>query len=368
MASPKQHIQFCSAPDGVQIAYATSGSGPPIVRVANWLTHLDMDWKSALWRHWFCEFSNTHTLVRYDMRGSGLSDRSVGEQGIEAWVRDLHAVVTDLGLKEVSLMGLCQGGAIAIAYACCHPERVKKLVLFDTYTRGALVDGADKKQRQEALALAQMIEVGWEHEASAFRKVFADLLMPEASDEARNWLAELQRKSASPQMAARLWTSFHEIDVYEQAKKIDVPTLIFHVTGDRLVPFEEGRKLAGLIDHARFIPLQGNNHILTEDESAWNQFLSETRAFTDGKKSFKSDEHSNICEEFQELTSREQEVLDLLAQGLPNKQIANILFISPKTVRNHVYRIFSKLQVSSRAKAIIMAREAGMGKNGVSPP
>ncbi|MGD8428403.1 MAG: alpha/beta fold hydrolase [Balneolaceae bacterium] len=365
MTDPHQHIRFCTAPDGVQIAYSTSGDGPPIVRVANWLTHLDMDWKSAIWSHWFQEFSHDHTLVRYDMRGSGLSDRNVKEQSIEVWVRDLHSVIIDLDLDQFILLGHCQGGAISIAYAACFPERVKKLILFDTYTCGALVHGAPKKQKHEAQALAQMIEVGWGHEATAFRKVFADLLMPEASDEHRNWLAELQRKSVSPKMASRLWTAFHEIDVREQAKQIEVPTIIFHVTGDRLVPFEEGRKLAGLIDHARFIPLEGNNHILLENEPAWEKFLDQARDFA-GIPDSPLEEPLKHGEEFEELTSREQEVLDLLARGLNNKQIADLLFISPKTVRNHIYRIFSKLQVKSRAKAIIKARDAGMGKNGVT--
>jgi len=362
----QQHIRFCTASDGVQIAYATSGDGPPIIRVANWLTHLDMDWKSAIWKHWFNSFSQDHMLIRYDMRGSGLSDRYVKEQCVEAWVRDLHAVVSDLQLDQFDLLGLCQGGAIAIAYCCCHPEKVRNLILYDTYTRGALVDGADKEHQREAYALAQMIEVGWERDDNAFRKVFADLLIPEASDEERDWLAELQRKSASPKMAARLWTAFHEIDVLEQAKKVSVPTTIFHVTGDRLVPFEEGRKLAGLIDHARFIPLEGNNHILMKNEPAWEQFLLEAKAFTGTFNTPSLKNSENCCSDFHELTSREQEVLELLARGFNNKKIADTLYISPKTVRNHVYRIFNKLQVNSRAKAIIMAREAGLGKNGVS--
>jgi len=368
VAGAQQHIRFCTTPDGVQLAYATSGSGPPIVRVANWLTHLDWDWKSAIWKHWFREFSQNNTLVRYDIRGSGLSDRSVDEQGIKAWVRDLHTVVSDLELESITLMGLCQGGAIAIAYAACYPERVNKLILFDTYTRGAFIEGTPAKYKQEALALAQMINVGWGRKANAFRKVFADLLMPDASDEQRDCLAELERKSVSPEMAARLWTAFHKIDVRKRARQVEVPTTIFHVTRDRLVPFEEGRKLAGLIEHARFIPLEGSNHILMENDKAWEQFLSEVRCFIEMENTAS---HANAsaytpCDELNELTSREQEVLELLAQGFNNKQIAQTLFISPKTVRNHVYRIFNKLQVDNRGRAIVLAREAGLGKDGVS--
>lgn len=368
MAGPRQHIRFCTAPDGVQIAYSSSGSGPPIVRVANWLTHLDLDWKSPVWQHWFREFSQANTLIRYDIRGSGLSDRSAEEQGMESWVRDLHAVITDLEVDCFTLMGLCQGGAIAIAYAACHPEKVNKLILFDTYTRGAFIKGTPAKYKQEALALTQMINVGWGREANAFRKVFADLLMPDASDKQRDCLAELERESVSPEMAARLWTAFHEIDVRRQAQQIEVPTTIFHVKGDRLVPFEEGRKVAGLIEHARFIPLEGSNHILMENDKAWDQFLSEVKHFIgmESATAHAETERHSPCDELNELTSREQEVLELLACGLNNKQIAEALFISPKTVRNHMYRIFSKLQVDNRGRAIVKAREAGMGKNGVS--
>lgn len=328
------------------------------MRVANWLTHLELDWKSVLWSHWFRECSRDHTLIRYDMRGVGLSDREVPEQSIPAWVEDLHSVVKSLDLEEFTLMGLCQGGAVATAYAAKYPERVKKLVLYDTYCAGALASGQPEKQREEALALGRIIEVGWGHEASAFRKIFVDLLMPGAPEEKLEWLAELQRQTVSPGMASRLWKAFHELDVRNDARRIDVPTTIFHVKGDRLVPFEEGRRLAGLINEARFVPLEGKNHILLEEDEAWKVFLKQMRDFIGAAQA----PVSRAGQLFPELTCREREVLELVAQGLKNSQIAKALFISPKTVRNHVYRIFNKLQVDSRALAIIKAREAGMGR------
>lgn len=357
----EQDIQFCTAPDGVNLAYAISGSGPPLVRVANWLTHLDHDWQGPIWSHWFREFSKENTLVRFDLRGSGLSDRKVEEQSIEVWCQDLEAIVEDIGINRFPLLGFCQGGAIALKYAVRHPERVSHLILFDSYSRGNLVDGAPWKKKLEVKALTKMIEVGWGREDTVvFRRIFADLLMPDASERERYWLAELQRKTTSQTMAARLWEEFHRIDVKELARQVDVPTLIFHVTGDKVVPFEAGRKLASLIPEARFVPLESENHILLEDDPAWDRFLAEVKNFIGSSGSDTiTDDPQKI---FPELTPRECEVIDLIAKGFTNDEIADQLYISPKTVRNHNTRIFSKLQVDSRAKAIVLAREAGVGK------
>lgn len=357
----EQEVRFCTAPDDVNLAYATSGEGPPLVRVANWLTHLDLDWKGPIWSHWFREFSRDHTLVRYDLRGSGLSDRSVDEQSLEVWFQDLETIIEDLGINHFPLLGFCQGGAIALNYTVCHPDQVSHLILFDSYSQGNLVNGNSLRKKLETKALTKMIKVGWGREDTAiFRRVFADLLMPDASEEERHWLAELQRKTTSQAMAARLWEEFHRIDVEQLAKKVEVPTLIFHVTGDKVVPFEAGRRLASLIPDARFVPLESENHILLEDDPAWDRFLAEVRNFIGSSETEKVAE--NPQQLFPELTPRECEVLDLIAQGLTNDEIANRLYISPKTVRNHNTRIFSKLQVSSRSKAIVLARETGLGK------
>jgi len=358
----KQNIRFCTAPDGVTLAYATSGEGPPVVWVANWLTHLDIDWKGPLWSHWFREFSRQHTLVRFDQRGAGLSDRSVDELTMDAWVRDLETIVDDAKLERFPLLGFCQGGAIALAYSVRHPERVSHLVLFDSYGRGDLVDGIPARRKKETKALTGMIEAGWGREdTDVFRRVFSGLLIPEGSEKEHLWLAELQRQATSPAMAARLWEAYNRIDVAEQAKQVVSPTLVFHVIGDKVVPFEEGRKLASLIPGARFIPLKGENHILLEREPAWERFLAEVRNFIGTPETKAKDKESDTA--FPELTPRELEVLELISKGYKNSEIAGELYISPKTVRNHTTRIFSKLQVDSRGKAIVLAREAGLGKS-----
>ncbi|WP_143815423.1 alpha/beta fold hydrolase [Longibacter salinarum] len=353
-----QQIRFCTSFDGTRIAYATSGTGPPLVRVANWVTHLELDWEGPIWPPWFDELSRDHMLVRYDLRGCGLSDREVEDLSLDAWVQDLETVVDDLGLDQFSMLGLCQGGSIAVEYAARHPERVRQLVLYDTYTHGALVEGQRIFERAKAEALTQMIKVGWGRRNAAFRKVFVDLLVPEGSKEQQHWLADLQRESTSPEMAARLWRAFHVIDIRDAAPRVEAPTLVFHVKHDAMIPFQMGCRLASLIPEARFVPLNGENHILLPGEPAWDRFTSELHGFL-SEDELLDHQAAGFCE----LTPREREVLDLVAQGISNGQIAEELFISPKTVRNHVNSIFRKLNVSRRAEAIVQAREVGFGQN-----
>lgn len=357
----EQEVRFCTAPDGVNLAYATSGKGPPLVRVANWLTHLELDWKSPIWSHWFRELSRDHTLIRFDHRGSGLSDHNVEEQCLEAWVQDLESVVDEVGIERFPLLGLSQGGAVALTYAARHPKRVSHLILYGSYSLGNLTDIMPPKLKREAKALKEIIEVGWGRgDTEAFHRIFIDLFMPGGSEKEYRYLAELQRKTTSPAMAARLWLVFNQIDVKDLARQVDVPALILHARDDKLVPFEAGRRLASQIPNARFVPLEGENHILLKDEPAWDRFLAEVRSFIGSGE--EKTEVKNPQEVFPELTPRECEVLDLIAKGLTNDEIADRLFISPKTVRNHITHIFSKLQVNSRSKAIVLAREAGLGK------
>lgn len=356
----QQQIRFATTSDDVRIAYATSGSGPPIVRVTNWFTHLESDWDSPLWGHWFRELGRRNTLVRYDARGTGLSDRLIDEVSVDAWVRDLEAVVDDLELQNFGLLGVCQGAATAATFAARHPERVGALALYDSYTRGAYAADAPEDQRKRATALGEMIEVGWGEEAGAFRELFANLMVPGASREIHRWLAMLQRRSTSPQNAARLWEAFHRLDVRDVVGSITAPTRVFHVRGDAMVPFELGRRMASSIPGASFVPLDGENHILLEDDPSWPVFIDSLRPF------FRENVGSQPAtapstDRLEQLTQREREVLDLLGDGLTNTEIAERLFISPKTVRNHVSHVYSKLGVENRARAVVIAREARSG-------
>jgi pimeloyl-ACP methyl ester carboxylesterase len=279
MALPQQQIGFCTSSDGARVAYATSGSGPPLVKVANWLSHLEFDWDSPVWRHWLRELSRDHTLVRYDERGCGLSDWAAEDYSLDAWVQDLEAVVDRLGLERFPLLGLSQGGPIAIAYAARHPDRVSRLLLYGSYARGRGHRNPSEREREEREVMLRMISVGWGQDHAAFRQVFTSLFIPGASPEQAHWFNELQRVSATPENAARIARTFDYLDVRELAPRLELPTLVLHATGDLRIPFAEGRLLASLIPGARFVPLESGNHILLEGEPAWRRFLREARTF-----------------------------------------------------------------------------------------
>ncbi len=355
----EQEIRFCTAADGVRIAYATSGSGPPMVKAANYLTHLEHDWNGPVWWHWLQELGRHHTLVRYDERGCGLSDWDVTDCSIDAWVQDMEAVVDALGLERFPLLGISQGASVSVAYAVKHPERVTHLVLFGGYARGRFNRNLSDEEMLQAETMINVIRVGWGKENPAFRQLFSTMLMPDGTQAQHDCLNELARLSSSPENTAVMERVMYQIDVTDLARQVTTPGLVLHPRSDASVPFEEGRLLAALIPDARFVPLESRNHILVENEPAWTRFLAEVRAFL-GVIGPENDT-GGPRELFPELTPRELDVLRLLAAGAGNEDIAAQLVIAPKTVRNYVSHIYEKLGVDSRAKAIVLAREAGLG-------
>ena len=354
----RQKLRFCTSSDGVRLAYATVGKGPPLVKASNWLTHLEFDWQSPFWCHWVEELSRDHTYVRYDSRGCGLSDRDPGEVSFEVWVRDLEAVVDAAGLDRFPLLGVSQGGAIATAYAVRHPERVSHLVLYGAFPRGRLRRGAAPEQVEEALLYYKIAEIGWGTDNPAFRQVFASQFVPDGSRDLLRAFDELQRVSASAAHAVRHLKVSDQIDVTDIAPRVSCPTLVLHARNDARVSFEEGRLFAALIPGARFVPLESRDHVLLAGEPAWQRFVEELRAFLPSA--------SPEAGAFAELTARERELLEFLARGLDNHQIAAHLDLSEKTVRNMVSSILAKLEIESRSAAIVRARMAGFG-TGVSP-
>lgn len=274
-----QRIRFCTARDGVRIAYATSGTGPPLIKPANWLTHLEYDWESPVWHHWLRELSRDHTLIRYDQRGSGLSDRDAEDLSFEAWVSDLETLVDELDLPRFPLLGLSQGCAVAIAYAARHPERVSRLVLYGGYPVGLYRRARTAEELAEAKLRIQTMPLGWARDNPAFRQFFASVFVPEGTPEQFHWFSELQRVSTSPETAVRLGATFGDIDVTETAQRVQHPALVLHATGDGAVPFDQGRQLAALLPNARFVPLESRNHVLLAGEPAWARFLREVRVF-----------------------------------------------------------------------------------------
>lgn len=275
----EQEIHFCRTPDEVQIAYATVGEGPPMVKAANFLSHLEFDWRSPVWSHWLEELARDHLLVRYDERGCGLSDWVVEDFSFDAWVRDLESVVDGLGLDQFALLGISQGGPVAIEYAARHPGRVRQLILYGAYARGWRKRESMEPAMEERRALITLMREGWGRDNPAYRQLFTTLFIPEATGEQMRWFNELQRMSTSPENAVRFEEAFGEIDVQDRLGQLAVPTLVLHGRRDAVVPFDEGRLLAASIPGARFVPLASGNHILLPDETAWGTFLSEVRGF-----------------------------------------------------------------------------------------
>ena len=276
----KQQILFCRAHDGVRIAYAKSGDlgAPPLVKPANWLTHLEFDWNSPVWRHWLTEMGRDHTLIRYDERGCGLSDHDAADMTFDSWVSDLEAVVDAERLERFSLLGISQGCAVAIAYAVRHPERVDKLVLYGGYAIGRKHRNLSPQEELERTLLQNLIRVGWGKDNPAFRQVFGALFVPEGTPEQHQWFNDLA-KTMPMENALRNREVTDAIDVRPEATEVRARALVLHARGDGMIPFEIGRQMAALIPGARFVPLESRNHVLLETEPAWARFVDEVRTF-----------------------------------------------------------------------------------------
>jgi pimeloyl-ACP methyl ester carboxylesterase/DNA-binding SARP family transcriptional activator len=273
----RQEVRYCRSKDGVRIAYATLGDGPALVKTANWMSHLEYDWKSPLWRHLARELAREFRLVRYDQRGNGLSDWDVDDLSLEACVCDLETVIDAVGLARFALLGVSQGARVAVAYAIRHPERVRRLVLYGGAARGW--KHRSPGARDARAGLRALMQEGWGRDTPAFRQVFTALFMPEASPEQAAWFDELQRVSTSPENAVRLTDAAGDVDLTDRLAEVRVPTLVMHASEDAMVRLEEGRLLADGIPGARFVALPGRNHLLLEEEPAFARFLSEIREF-----------------------------------------------------------------------------------------
>ncbi len=349
----RQKVRFFRSFDDTKIAYAISGEGPPVVLMPSWLTHLEYQWRSVAWQPWLEALSSRYTLVRYDPRGCGLSDRNVDNLSFEFWVRDFEVLVDTLKLDRFSLIGICQGGAVAIAYAGRKPDRISNLVLYGTYARGRNHRSTIPVEPEKAKVMLDMLRLGWGQEDHAFMRAFATQFQPEGSMEhLRSW-CELQKAATSAENAVALTRVMFDVDVQEDATRITSPTLVAHADRDAVTPFEEGRLLAQLVPGASFVQLNSPNHFMLPGEPAWTTLVEQLYAFLP--------KPSAEAGAFGDLTSRESAVLDLLARGLNNAEIGAGLRISEKTVRNHVSSIFAKLGVESRARAVAIARDAGYG-------
>jgi pimeloyl-ACP methyl ester carboxylesterase/DNA-binding CsgD family transcriptional regulator len=342
-ADPVQHVRFCEAPDGVRIAYAVSGSGPPMLVSTCWLSHLQHDWDSPVWQHFLRDLGRHVTIVRYDERGYGLSDWDVTDHSLEARIGDLEAVADDCGFERFALMGMAQGGPPAIAYAARHPARVTRLLFYGSYS-GALSDGTQSSEELEAFA--RLIKVGWGRPQHTFRRVFTSMMIPGATEEQMRWLDELQRVAASATTASSALRQRSAADCTPLLPGLAVPTLVLHSLRDQMNSFECGRVLATRIPGARLVPLDSDNHIVLGDEPAWSVLVEEVRRFMapNGAAAPVADG----------LSAREREVLGLVAQGSSNDEVAARLHLSVRTVERHLGNVYAKLGLhgpSARAAA-----------------
>jgi pimeloyl-ACP methyl ester carboxylesterase/DNA-binding CsgD family transcriptional regulator len=356
-----QDIRFCTSADGVRLAYALSGEGPPLVMSATWLTHLEHQWRSLAWQPWLDAFTRDHKLLRYDTRGCGLSDRDVSDLSFENWIRDFESVVDAASLKRFALLATCQGGPIAIEYTARHPERVSHLILYGTYALGRLRWSHRPKEVEKGRLFLDLTQLGWGQENHALLQVWASAFQPGGTLEyLRSWCDQM-RAATSAETAVRLLRVGWNADVRKAARKIKCPVLVVHPERDSVVPIDEGRLLASLIPNCRFVQIDSENHMPLPDEPAWPRLLGELRKFLAEPDAGAIVNRNALS--LDGLTPRERAVLEGIAQGMGNSEIAMSLGLAEKTVRNHITRVFDKIRVEHRYQAIVLAREAGLGMN-----
>ncbi len=354
MKEAKQRIRYVKTRDGVRLAWAEAGSGPILLKAANWLTHLSHEWDSPVWRHWIRFLSGNFRYIRHDERGCGMTDWTVGDLSIERWIEDLEDIAAAADIKEpVTLLGISQGAATCVGFAAKNPELVSKIILYGGYARGPFRRGSPEKESFYR-AMIDLVRIGWGSDNPAFRQVFTSRFIPGGTDEQVGWYNDLCRKTTSPELAAKLLESRTTVEVTHLLEKVKAPTLVLHSREDDIVPFEEGQILAAGIPGAQFVELESKNHVLLESEPAWQQFCDEVLEFTGIKGQAGSEDPA-----FSSLSPRERDILSLITRGLGNADIADQLNISEKTVRNHVSNVFDKLGVWTRAQAIVFARDRG---------
>ena len=352
MAVRQQTVRFLSTRDGVRLAWASSGAGPALVKASNWITHLEYDWESPVWRHWTHFFNDNFRYLRFDERGNGLSERKLPELSTDTWLADLEDVIGAAKPEQpFVLLGISQGSVAAIQYALAHPEHVSHLVIYGGYPRGWAVRSDDELKRQMR-AIIELTELGWGKSAPTYRRMYTSRFLPDGTPDQLRWFDELLGKTTSPAMAAKQVTIRGQADVEHLLAGVQVPTLILHAGGDQCIPLDAGLTLAAGIPGAEFVQLESNNHILTEDEPAWSDLQAAILAFTGVTAQSES-------EIFADLSARERQILAHLVDGETNQAIGQSLFISEKTVRNHITRVFAKIGVGSRAQAMVLARDNG---------
>ena len=347
--SSVQDIRFARSVDGVHIAYAVHGSGPPLLVDGCWLSHLQFDWQSPVWRHYLHELGKIATVIRFDERGHGLSDREVTDHSLEKRVADLEAVADHAGLEHFALLAMAQAGPVALEYADRHPDRLTRLMLYGSYA-GAMQNATPEEIELDD-AFQALIKVGWERPTPEFRRVFTTLMIPDASEEQMSWLDELQRMAATADTAMLARSQRRQADARHVLRRLDLPTLVLHSRGDRMNNFDESRYLAAHIPGARLVALESKNHIVLEDEPAWPTLLREITEFVAPDRAGGVPPDADD-DELAVLSAREMDVLRLAAEGQDNEEIAAALHLSVRTVERHLQNIYAKLGLQGRSARI----------------
>jgi pimeloyl-ACP methyl ester carboxylesterase/DNA-binding CsgD family transcriptional regulator len=338
-----QDVRFCRTDDGVRLAWARHGSGPPLLIVSCWLSHLQHDWNSPVWRHFLDDLGEIATVIRYDERGFGLSEWAVADFSLQRRLADLETLVEASGLDRFALLGMSGGAPVALAYAHGHPERITRMALYGGMARGGLQQSDDAAEE----AFLAMIRAGWARPDPVFRRVFTNAFIPDATEQQMEWMDELQRTSTNTENAVCSRIARHQVDVTGLLPGIAAPTLVLHAEGDRVAP-EWGPKLAAQIPDARLVMLESRNHVLLADEPAWEVFRREVARFLAEDRPAVSATN---------LSDREREILLLAAEGLDNVAIAERLTLSVRTVERHFQNVYLKLGLSGRsARAAAVAR------------
>jgi pimeloyl-ACP methyl ester carboxylesterase/DNA-binding CsgD family transcriptional regulator len=348
----RQHVRYVYTSDGTRLAWAEAGSGPTVVKAANWLTHLEYEWESPVWKHWNSFFSSNFHFVRYDERGCGMSSPQIGTLSLDQWSADLGAVIDAARISApVTLLGISQGAATCIDYAIRHPERVSGLILHGGYARGAMKRG-NPDAHSAYQAMIDLARLAWGSDNPTFRQIYTSRFIPGGTAEQLGWWNDLCRKSTNGQTIANLFEARALIDISDRLPELKQPALVLHSRNDEVVPVDEGRTLAGGLPAAEYVELDSRNHVLLESEPAWRRFQEAVLQFVPTKA-------MTASPAFAALSAREHQVLTLMTEGFSNARIAEELRISEKTARNHASNLFDKLGVRSRAEAIVFARDRG---------
>lgn len=356
----RHRIGFCSARDGVRLACSVTGKGEPVLFIKSFWGHLENDLTNPVWRHMLATLSERNSLVRYDCRGTGLSDRQVENQSFETLIEDAEAVIDHLGVKRFAVLGHVGAGPIAVAVAARRPDMVTKLIIHGGYVRARYE--RDRKWSLLGDSFVELVRDTWDEHQSIARRMMIAAFIPDSPKEVQEAFEQGARDAAVPHDVVRIAAANYAMDARPFAPAVRCPTLILQPMHNNLLfaalvgtPLDEAPLLASLIPGARLVPLTTRNHIILEHEPAWESWRSEVVAFLAGP--------GKQSEVFRNLSPRENELMLLLSRGLDNAQIAARLAITEKTVRNHITHIFAKLGVETRAQAIVLAQEAGLRRD-----